>query len=95
MRLRMMERIRRHRSALLLSFFRVLTYGCLTALFFGLMAIYNWPLRHPSRTLATTALTFGTMMLGLPDNKEEADKAIAYIKKQPNITMEEVKNYHG
>ena len=58
-----MERIRRHRSALLLSFFRVLTYGCLTALFFGLMAIYNWPLRHPSRTLATTALTFGTMML--------------------------------
>ena len=63
MRLRMMERIRRHRSALLLSFFRVLTYGCLTALFFGLMAIYNWPLRHPSRTLATTALTFGTMIL--------------------------------
>ena len=39
--------------------------------------------------------SFGTMMLGLPDNKEEADKAIAYIKKQPNITMEEVKNYHG
>ena len=35
----MMERIRRHRSALLLSFFRVLTYGCLTALFFGLMAV--------------------------------------------------------
>ena len=39
--------------------------------------------------------SFGTMMLGLPDNKEEADKAVAYIKKQPNITMEEVKNYHG
>ena len=39
--------------------------------------------------------SFGTMMLGLPDNKEEADKAIAYIKKQPNITLEEVKNYHG
>ena len=34
--------------------------------------------------------SFGTMLLGLPDNKEEADKAIAYIKKQPNITMEEV-----
>ena len=25
--------------------------------------------------------SFGTMMLGLPDNKEEADKAIAYIEK--------------
>ncbi len=84
MRLRMMERIRRHRSALLLSFFRVLTYGCLTALFFGLMAIYNWPLRHPSRTLATTALTFGTMMLVM--NAVYGGYAVGKRKSKPVIS---------
>ena len=26
---------------------------------------------------------------------EEAAKAIAYIKSQPNVTMEEVRDYHG
>ncbi len=84
MRLRMMERIRRHRSALLLSFFRVLTYGCLTALFFGLMAIYNWPLRHPSRTLATTALTFGTMILVM--NAVYGGYAVGKRKSKPVIS---------
>lgn len=84
MRLRMMERIRRHRSALLLSFFRMLTYGCLTALFFGLMAIYNWPLRHPSRTLATTALTFGTMMLVM--NAVYGGYAVGKRKSKPVIS---------
>ena len=80
----MMERIRRHRSALLLSFFRVLTYGCLTALFFGLMAIYNWPLRHPSRTLATTALTFGTMILVM--NAVYGGYAVGKRKSKPVIS---------
>ena len=84
MRLRMMARIRRHRSALLLSFFRVLTYGCLTALFFGLMAIYNWPLRHPSRTLATTALTFGTMILVM--NAVYGGYAVGKRKSKPVIS---------
>nr|WP_202621051.1 ATP-binding cassette domain-containing protein [Pseudoflavonifractor sp. 524-17] len=37
---------------------------------------------------------FGTMLIGLPDNEAEAAKAIAYIKSQPNVTMEEVRNYH-
>ena len=38
---------------------------------------------------------FGTMLLGLPADPEEAAKAIAYIKSQPNVTMEEVRDYHG
>ena len=38
---------------------------------------------------------FGTMLLGLPTDLEEAAKAMAYIKSQPNVTMEEVRDYHG
>lgn len=38
---------------------------------------------------------FGTMLLGLPTDQEEAAKAMAYIKSQPNVTMEEVRDYHG
>ena len=38
---------------------------------------------------------FGTMLLGLPTYPEEAAKAMAYIKSQPNVTMEEVHDYHG
>ncbi len=38
---------------------------------------------------------FGTMLLGLPENQAEAAKAIAYIKNQPNVAMEEVRDYHG
>lgn len=38
---------------------------------------------------------FGTMLLGLPESPEEAARAVAYLKDQPNITMEEVRDYHG
>ena len=38
---------------------------------------------------------FGTMLLGLPEDPAEAAKAAAYIKNQPNVTMEEVRDYHG
>ena len=38
---------------------------------------------------------FGTMLLGLPEDPDEAAKAVAYIKSQPNVTMEEVRDYHG
>ena len=38
---------------------------------------------------------FGTMLLGLPEDPADAAKAIAYIKSQPNVTMEEVREYHG
>lgn len=38
---------------------------------------------------------FGTMLLGLPENPEERARAVQYIKNQPNVTMEEVHDYHG
>ena len=38
---------------------------------------------------------FGTMLLGLPENAEERERAVQYIKNQPNVTMEEVHDYHG
>ena len=37
----------------------------------------------------------GTMLLGLPEDPAEAAKAMAYIKNQPNVTVEEVRDYHG
>ena len=33
---------------------------------------------------------FGTMLLGLPEDRTEASKALLYIKSQPDITVEEV-----
>ena len=38
---------------------------------------------------------FGTMLLGLPDDPDQAAKALAYIRNQPNVTVEEVPDYHG
>ena len=38
---------------------------------------------------------FGTMLLGLPEAPGDAAKAIAYIKSQPNVTMEEVRDHYG
>ena len=38
---------------------------------------------------------FGTMLLGLPTDPEEAAKAMAYIGGGANVTMEEVRDYHG
>ena len=37
---------------------------------------------------------FGNMLLGLPDDPNEAAKALSYIRSQPNVTAEEVE-YHG
>ena len=37
---------------------------------------------------------FGTMLLGLPDDPNEAAKALSYIRAQPNVSAEEVE-YHG
>lgn len=34
--------------------------------------------------------SFGTMLLSLPDNANEAAKALSYLRAQPNITVEEV-----
>ena len=38
---------------------------------------------------------FGSMLLGLPENPQQAEKALAYISKQPDITVEEVPDYHA
>ena len=38
---------------------------------------------------------FGTMLLGLPEEEAEATKALAYIAAQKDITVEEVRDYHG
>ena len=37
---------------------------------------------------------FGTMLLSLPEDPNEAAKALSYIRSQPNVTAEEVE-YHG
>ena len=38
---------------------------------------------------------FGTMLLGLPDDENEAAKALAYIRSQRDISVEEVQDYHA
>ena len=37
---------------------------------------------------------FGSMLLGLPEDKNDAAKAMNYLKAQPNVTVEEVPDYH-
>lgn len=81
---RLFRRLARHRSALLMTFFRLLTYACLVALFFGLMSIHNWYLLHPSRTLATTLLTFFTMLVVM--NAVYGGYAVGKKKSKPVIS---------
>lgn len=38
---------------------------------------------------------FGSMLLGLPEDKSEAAKAMNYLKAQRDVTVEEVPDYHG
>ncbi len=38
---------------------------------------------------------FGTMLLGLPQDPAEAARALTYLKGQANVTVEEVRDYHG
>ncbi len=38
---------------------------------------------------------FGTMLLGLPEDKAEAAKALAYLRGPANVTVEEVRDSHG
>ena len=37
---------------------------------------------------------FGTMLLGLPEDETQVAKAMAYIRSQKDITVEEVPDYH-
>ncbi|WP_297212995.1 methionine ABC transporter ATP-binding protein [uncultured Flavonifractor sp.] len=38
---------------------------------------------------------FGSMLLGLPEDKGEAAKAMHYLRAQKDVTVEEVPDYHG
>lgn len=38
---------------------------------------------------------FGSMLLGLPEDPAEAEKALSYIRAQENVTAEEVRESHG
>ena len=38
---------------------------------------------------------FGSMLLGLPEDKTEAVKAMNYLRAQKDVTVEEVPDYHG
>ena len=38
---------------------------------------------------------FGTMLLGLPEDQNEAAKAMSYLQAQKDVTVEEVHDYHG
>ena len=38
---------------------------------------------------------FGTMLLGLPEDEAEAARALAYIRGQRDITVEEVQDFHA
>lgn len=58
---KILGRVRRHKSAIVMGIISFALYVCLFALFFGTMGINNWQLRHASRTLATTLLTYCVM----------------------------------
>ena len=58
---KIISRMQRHRSAIVMGIISMAVYVCLFALFFGTMGINNWQLRHASRTLATTLLTYVVM----------------------------------
>nr|WP_317322750.1 ATP-binding cassette domain-containing protein [uncultured Flavonifractor sp.] len=38
---------------------------------------------------------FGSMLLGLPEDRSEASKAMNYLRAQKDVTVEEVPDYHG
>lgn len=60
MRQEQMQR-KRHGRELLSTVLHMTAYGGCLVLFFALLAIPNWPLRHLSRTSATTLLTWCAM----------------------------------
>lgn len=61
----LMARLNRHRSELLVSALRILTYAGLAALFFALMAVPDPSLRRVGRTSASTLLTWAAMSFAM------------------------------
>lgn len=58
---RIVESFKRHRTAITVLCYRLLLYSGLMFLFFALMGVHNQALHNPSRTLATTLLTYVAM----------------------------------
>ena len=58
---RIIRGFKRHQTELTIAFLRLILYGGLMFFFFVLMGIRNQALHHPSRTLATTLLTYVAM----------------------------------
>lgn len=52
---------RQNRCALVIGTLRLLLYGMMLLSFFGFMAINNWQLKNPSRTLASSLLIYVVM----------------------------------
>lgn len=54
-----------HKTEVLTGLLRLFIYIVLGGIFFGLMAVNNWQIRHISRTLATMLLTYVAMSLAM------------------------------
>lgn len=54
-----------HKTEVLTGLLRLFIYIVLGGIFFGLMAVNNWQIRHMSRTLATMLLTYVAMSLAM------------------------------
>ena len=59
------RRMRPYGTELVRVLVRVAIYGGCLALFFALLSVNNWPLRHMSRTSATTLLTWCAMGMAM------------------------------
>ena len=62
---RWLRSIRNHRGDLVVGLLKTVTYFGLFAIFFWLMSINNFQLKGPSRTLATTVITWCAMTIGM------------------------------
>lgn len=62
---RLMKKWNKYKGEIMTGLLRMIIYFLLAALFFGLMAINNWQIRHVSRTLATMGLTYVAMSFAM------------------------------
>jgi len=75
---------RMQKSELLMLALRVVIYGGIFLCFFGLMAVNNFQMRRPSRTLAITLLTFTAMAIAM--NAVYGGYAVGKKKSKPVIS---------
>jgi len=75
---------RHHKSELTVTLMRTAIYAGIFVCFFGSMAVFNFWMRRPSRTLAVTLLTFTTMMFAM--NAVYGGYAVGKKKSKPVIS---------